>query len=36
MPWWGWLVISLLGTSLTAVLILAAWFLHDLSKGMRG
>ena len=36
MPWWGWLVISLLGAALIALAGWVLWFLAGLSRSFWG
>lgn len=36
MPWWGWLIVSLLGAALITVISLLLWFLGQLARAFRG
>jgi hypothetical protein len=36
MPWWGWLLISLLGAALIIMLSWVVWFLSGLARSLRG
>lgn len=35
MPWWGWLIIALLGGALAGVTGFAVWFLVQFAKGFN-